>query len=82
MKVRVNYPGYWAHGQIFAAERETLHIKKRDPMGDARREKYWGARKTDDGSEYQIDCFIIEHPEFGKFGIPVPYCVVLEQAAA
>jgi hypothetical protein len=81
MKIKVNYPGYWAHGKVYEAEREDLLVTRRGFMGDLRHYA-WGASPTAEPNTDSIPCYIITKDDGQKFAIPCAHAVELVAEAA
>lgn len=81
MKIRIDYPGYWAHGKVFDAEREDLLVKHCGFLGDLRNYT-WGAEKTAEPGVDSIPCYIITREDGQKFAIPTAHAVEIVAEAA
>ncbi len=82
MRIQVDYPGFWAHGKFYEAERETLQIRPGASIQGNLQKTRWAAEPTNDPSIFEIECFIVEDREHGKFAVPITHARVLVEAAA
>ena len=77
MKIKIDYPGYWAHGKTFDAEPERLHLRQRGGHQGKWEMKDFGAEPVEVPGEFAVPCYVMTHCEWGKFALPVNRCVVL-----
>lgn len=77
MRIKVDYPGYWANGRCFEAVLEVLQIKPGGSIQGEREKMEWVAKPTGEQGIFEVECFTIEDAKFGKFAIPVSCARVL-----
>jgi hypothetical protein len=81
MKIQVNYPGFWAHGRTYEAERQTLQIRPGGNLQGGQKKAQWAATPTHDPAIFEVECFIVNDPEFGEFAVPITRAKALAEAA-
>ncbi len=77
MRIKVDYPGYWAHGRCYEATREVLQIRPGGGIQGGYQKMQWAAKATGDEGIFEIECFTVNDPDAGKFAIPVTCARVL-----
>lgn len=82
MRIKVNYPGFWADGLCYQATREVLQITPGGGGQGKHKKMRWAAKPTGNPRVFEIDCFIVEDPKCAKFAVPVTHARVLNEAAA
>lgn len=82
MRIKVNFPGYWAHGKVYEAEQEFLDVKQgQRSIQHARWRKRWeGNMETTAAPDCDaLHCWVIRDDQGQPWAIP--YSAAVEVAA-